>query len=127
LFTGLDPEHNAYRGRAHLSEIIALLGPPPSTLLARANLRSKFFSEKGERTHIPVLTISLKTLNFSKATSPPGFLYLAQELSRTGRHLYKARKTKRTGSVSYVLCVKCYNGNRRSAAALASWWRTNGL
>ncbi|KAL1297604.1 hypothetical protein AAFC00_006166 [Neodothiora populina] len=48
LFTGRDPEHDAYRGRAHLSEIIALLGPPPPALLARANLRSKFFSEKGD-------------------------------------------------------------------------------
>jgi serine/threonine-protein kinase SRPK3 len=28
--------------------MIALLGPPPSSLLARANLKSKFFSEEGE-------------------------------------------------------------------------------
>jgi len=49
LFTGLDPEHNTYRGRAYLSEMIALLGPPPPSLLARANLKSKFFSEDGER------------------------------------------------------------------------------
>jgi len=48
LFTGHDPEHNTYRGRAHLSEIIALLGPPPPSLLAQANLRSKFFSDSGE-------------------------------------------------------------------------------
>jgi serine/threonine-protein kinase SRPK3 len=48
LFTGLDPEHNTYRGRAHLSEMIALLGPPPPSLLARAGLRSKFFSEDGK-------------------------------------------------------------------------------
>lgn len=48
MFTGHDPEHQAYRGRAHLSEMIALLGPPPPGLLARANLKSKFFSESGE-------------------------------------------------------------------------------
>ncbi|KAI7368509.1 hypothetical protein KC354_g2620 [Hortaea werneckii] len=48
LFTGHDPEHNTYRGRAHLSEIIALLGPPPPSLLAQANLRSKFFSDEGK-------------------------------------------------------------------------------
>lgn len=47
LFTGHDPEDKTYRGRAHLAEIIALLGPPPSDLLARANLRSKFFSSSG--------------------------------------------------------------------------------
>lgn len=48
LFTGRDPELHVYRGRAHLAEIIALLGPPPPSLLARANLRSKFFNEEGE-------------------------------------------------------------------------------
>ncbi|KAG6099016.1 hypothetical protein E4U31_004584 [Claviceps sp. LM219 group G6] len=48
LFTGHDPELNTYRGRAHLAEMIALLGPPPPSLLARANLRSKFFSDAGE-------------------------------------------------------------------------------
>ncbi|GAB7322923.1 hypothetical protein MBLNU13_g05463t1 [Cladosporium sp. NU13] len=47
LFTGRDPEHGTYRGRAHLAEMIALLGPPPTSLLARANLSSKFFSEAG--------------------------------------------------------------------------------
>ncbi|KAH7392021.1 kinase-like domain-containing protein [Phaeosphaeria sp. MPI-PUGE-AT-0046c] len=48
LFTGQDPEHETYRGRAHLAEMIALLGPPPASLLARANLRSEFFSADGE-------------------------------------------------------------------------------
>lgn len=48
LFTGCDPEHGAYRGRAHLAEMIALLGPPPPSLLARSHLRSKFFSKEGD-------------------------------------------------------------------------------
>ncbi|KAL6707078.1 hypothetical protein ACN47E_004830 [Coniothyrium glycines] len=48
LFTGHDPELETYRGRAHLAEIIALLGPPPSSLLSQANLRSKFFSVSGD-------------------------------------------------------------------------------
>ncbi|KAF2627370.1 kinase-like protein [Macroventuria anomochaeta] len=48
LFTGLGPELETYRGRAHLAEMIALLGPPPPSLLAQANLRSKFFSVAGE-------------------------------------------------------------------------------
>ncbi|KAK8169090.1 kinase-like domain-containing protein [Phyllosticta citrichinensis] len=48
LFTGQDPELNTYRGRAHLAEIIALLGPPPPSFLARANLKSKFFSDAGD-------------------------------------------------------------------------------
>jgi len=49
LFNGEDPEIGAYRGRAHLAEMIALLGQPPQALLARAKLRSKFFSESGKR------------------------------------------------------------------------------
>ncbi|KAI5196597.1 hypothetical protein E4T39_07725 [Aureobasidium subglaciale] len=48
LFKGDDPEVGTYRGRAHLAEMIALLGQPPQALLARANLRSKFFSESGQ-------------------------------------------------------------------------------
>ncbi|KAG5969433.1 hypothetical protein E4U56_008335 [Claviceps arundinis] len=48
LFTGRDPESGTYQSRAHLAEMIALLGPPPPNLLAQANLRSKFFSDEGE-------------------------------------------------------------------------------
>ncbi|KAG6269755.1 hypothetical protein E4U47_003983 [Claviceps purpurea] len=48
LFTGREPEFETYRSRSHLAEIIALLGPPPPSLLARADLRSKFFSDTGK-------------------------------------------------------------------------------
>ncbi|PYI35564.1 kinase-like protein [Aspergillus indologenus CBS 114.80] len=48
LFTGYDPKYQTYRSRAHLAEIIRLLGPPPSSLLARGRLRHKFFSDEGE-------------------------------------------------------------------------------
>ncbi|EKM75280.1 hypothetical protein AGABI1DRAFT_103042 [Agaricus bisporus var. burnettii JB137-S8] len=48
LFYGNDPEHGTYRGRAHLAEIISLLGPPPPGFVAQGTLRSKFFSEQGE-------------------------------------------------------------------------------
>jgi serine/threonine-protein kinase SRPK3 len=47
LFTGQDPELQTYRARAHLAEMIALLGPPLPSLLAQANRRSKFFSDAG--------------------------------------------------------------------------------
>lgn len=50
LFTGHDPELQTYRSRAHLAEMISLLGPPPSSLLAQGRLTSKFFSEKGRQT-----------------------------------------------------------------------------
>ncbi|GLA50073.1 hypothetical protein AnigIFM63604_006092 [Aspergillus niger] len=48
LFTGYDPEFQAYRSRAHLAEIIRLLGPPPPELLAKGRLRHKFFSDDGD-------------------------------------------------------------------------------
>ncbi|PMB69066.1 SRSF protein kinase 2 [Beauveria bassiana] len=44
-FTGQDPELNVYRSRAHLAEIISLLGPPPPDFLARGQLSHKFFTE----------------------------------------------------------------------------------
>ncbi|KAJ5723664.1 hypothetical protein N7488_001699 [Penicillium malachiteum] len=47
LFTGQDPELHTYRSRAHLAEMIRLLGPPPPSLLARGDLTRKFFSEEG--------------------------------------------------------------------------------
>ncbi|PQK14430.1 hypothetical protein BB8028_0004g13600 [Beauveria bassiana] len=47
LFYAVDPEHKAYRRRAHLAEITALLGPPPKDLLTRGRLASKFFSDQG--------------------------------------------------------------------------------
>ncbi|KAL3495685.1 kinase domain protein [Aspergillus germanicus] len=48
LFTGQDPEFQRYRSHAHLAEMINLLGPPPSTLLAKGTLEGKFFTDKGE-------------------------------------------------------------------------------
>lgn len=46
MFHAVDPEHKAYRRRAHLAEIVALLGPPPKDLLTRGRLASEFFSDQ---------------------------------------------------------------------------------
>ncbi|KAL2834373.1 kinase-like domain-containing protein [Aspergillus cavernicola] len=48
LFTGHDPELQKYRSRAHLAEMITLLGPPPLSLLARGEQPLKFFLDTGE-------------------------------------------------------------------------------
>ncbi|KAK4447335.1 serine threonine protein kinase [Podospora aff. communis PSN243] len=48
LFTGCDPEHQTYRSRAHLAEIMALLGPPPQALLRLGKSSHKFFTDTGE-------------------------------------------------------------------------------
>ncbi|KAJ5832974.1 protein kinase [Penicillium riverlandense] len=53
LFTGQDPEFHKYRSRAHLAEMINLLGPPPPSLLAQGELRDKFFSDKGKSRSFP--------------------------------------------------------------------------
>ncbi|BDD57202.1 hypothetical protein MAP00_002589 [Monascus purpureus] len=53
LFTGYDPESQTYRSRAHLAEIIKLLGPPPPSLLARGKLSHKFFSGEGKPMPLP--------------------------------------------------------------------------
>ncbi|CEL10252.1 hypothetical protein ASPCAL13374 [Aspergillus calidoustus] len=59
LFTGQDPEFKTYRSRAHLAEMINLLGPLPPDFIARANQREKFFTDGGEFRH-PIL---LRDLN----------------------------------------------------------------
>ncbi|KAJ5582657.1 hypothetical protein N7535_001277 [Penicillium sp. DV-2018c] len=48
LFTGYDAEFQTYRSRAHLNEMISLLGPPPLSLLAQGKLSHKFFSSEGD-------------------------------------------------------------------------------
>ncbi len=55
LFTGRDLEHQMYRSRAHLAEIIALLGQPPQALLRSGRSSYKFFTDKGDfRPDIPL-------------------------------------------------------------------------
>ncbi|PLB53826.1 kinase-like protein [Aspergillus steynii IBT 23096] len=48
LFTGQDPELHKYRSRAHIAEIMRVLGPPPRSLLERGKSSHRFFSEEGE-------------------------------------------------------------------------------
>lgn len=45
LFSGKDSEFQTYRSRAHLAEMISLIGLPPPGLLARGNQSTKFFFE----------------------------------------------------------------------------------
>ena len=62
LSMGQDPEFKTYRSRAHLAEMISLLGPPPPPpdFVARGWLGQKFFSAEGkflEEDIIPKKTI----------------------------------------------------------------------
>lgn len=62
LFTGQDPEFQTYQSRAHLAEMIRLLGPPPPSLLARGNLTRKIFSEEGKSIAVLLSTVGIHSL-----------------------------------------------------------------
>ena len=47
LFTGQDSDGEGWSTRAHLAEIIGLLGPPPLDLLQKGVRSSEFFDEEG--------------------------------------------------------------------------------
>ncbi|KAL2752046.1 hypothetical protein ACRALDRAFT_1058852 [Sodiomyces alcalophilus JCM 7366] len=48
LFYGYDPQEKEYTTRAHLAEVIGLLGPPPLDLLQGGIRSMEFFTEDGE-------------------------------------------------------------------------------
>ncbi|KAB5549658.1 serine threonine protein kinase, CMGC group [Coniochaeta sp. 2T2.1] len=83
LFTGHDPEHRKYRSRAHLSEIIALLGQPPKALLDLGKSSQKFFTDEGQfRAEIPLPdSISLGQIETSlEGQSRQDFLAMMQNM-----------------------------------------------
>lgn len=47
MFNGNDPDGKGYSTRAHLAEVIGLLGPPPLDLLERGVRSSEFFDKEG--------------------------------------------------------------------------------
>ncbi|KAE9371886.1 CMGC protein kinase [Stipitochalara longipes BDJ] len=47
LFYGNDPDGSGYKTRAHLAEVVGLLGPPPLDLLKRGSRSKDFFDEEG--------------------------------------------------------------------------------
>ena len=48
IFYGKDPKESKYTTRAHLAEMIALMGPPPPELLKKGKRTAEFFDEDGE-------------------------------------------------------------------------------
>ncbi|KAM0799828.1 CMGC protein kinase [Usnea florida] len=55
LFYGNDPQEGRYMTRAHLADMIALMGVPPLELLKKGKRTSQFFNEDGQwRGEIPV-------------------------------------------------------------------------
>ncbi|KAB8268022.1 kinase-like domain-containing protein [Aspergillus minisclerotigenes] len=86
LFTGHDPEFQTYRSRAHLAEMINLLGPPPPSLLARGKQTHRFFSETGEFREATLLQ-NMTPLEQRETTlegeDKESFLLLRKSLRRT--------------------------------------------
>ncbi|KAJ5185750.1 protein kinase [Penicillium cf. griseofulvum] len=61
LFNAYDLEFKEYRSRAHLADMINLLGPPPTSLLKQGKATSKFFTDEYEfsttdllKNHVPL-------------------------------------------------------------------------
>jgi hypothetical protein len=48
MFHGNDPDGGGYKTRAHLAEVIAMLGPPPLDLLRRGSRSKEFFDDDGK-------------------------------------------------------------------------------
>ena len=48
LFSGQDPDGKGYSTRAHLAEMIGLLGPPPADLIKRGKRSPEFFDDQGQ-------------------------------------------------------------------------------
>jgi hypothetical protein len=47
MFYGNDPDGKGYSTRAHLAEVVGMLGPPPLDLLKRGKRSQEFFTEDG--------------------------------------------------------------------------------
>lgn len=47
MFYGNDPDGKGYSTRAHLAEVVGMLGPPPLDLLERGKRSQEFFTEDG--------------------------------------------------------------------------------
>lgn len=118
--------------------MIALLGPPPPSLLARARLRDKFFSDQGELYNFFFLFRSALvecchlspqlTLLFRKVNSRWEFLYLTPDHLRNEKRPFEQQRTiMKIGHPSSASCGRCYNGNPSSGAPPGTWQRTSGF
>ncbi|CAG8135829.1 unnamed protein product [Penicillium salamii] len=120
----IDPEFQTYRSRAHLAEMIRLLGPPPPGLLARGNPTQKLFTEEGR----PIAVLIFKAgPSFQHVSNFLGNFCAGipvQEhtpLGRKGNTLQGREKEK-------FLCLvrKIYSGSWRNEALLTNLKRMSG-
>jgi len=60
MFYGQDPKEKRYMTRAHIAEMIAMMGPPPLELLKHGKRTAEFFTKDGKQS---VLTLNVFKLN----------------------------------------------------------------
>lgn len=48
MFYGDNPDGKGYSTRAHLAEVIGMLGPPPLSLVKKGKRSAEIFTEDGE-------------------------------------------------------------------------------
>ncbi|KAJ5779490.1 hypothetical protein N7457_007210 [Penicillium paradoxum] len=104
LFTGQDPEFGRYRSRAHLAEMINLLGPPPLSLLMQGELRAKFFSSEGKET---LMTLSGEFLT-------PGLL--TDQVSLEDRETTLEGQMEREAFIRFMRKMLQWEPGKRSSA-----------
>lgn len=51
MFHSNDPDGKGYSTRAHLAELIGILGPPPTDMLKRRIRSHEFFDEDGKHNY----------------------------------------------------------------------------
>lgn len=51
MFYGNDSDGKGYSTRAHLAEVVAILGPPPLDILKRGMWSHEFFAEDGKHNY----------------------------------------------------------------------------
>lgn len=63
LFYGNDPDGKGYSTRAHLAEVMGILGPPPLDMLQRGKRSNELFSTDGKSsTYHPLAKCILQRL-----------------------------------------------------------------
>ncbi|KAF7187460.1 Serine/threonine-protein kinase SRPK [Pseudocercospora fuligena] len=83
LFYGRDPDGTGYSTRAHLAEVVAILGPPPPDLLQRGRRSNEFFSDGKFIAEVPVPKTTLAELETNlEGTEQDRFLTFMQGMLR---------------------------------------------
>lgn len=93
MFYGNDPDGKGYSTRAHLAEVIGMLGPPPPELLERGERSAEFFDEHGMHLSLCQIPTSVSYTTFSQFTCSlfPHSL-ISKSLTMNINHLHACRQ-----------------------------------